>query len=653
MNLLSRFYFKSILSASVAVLLIACGSDSDPDTNNNENNDEQEICSYEMPAECVHVANAAQLVDTALDSPCYHVDGALRIEQGAIEVEPGTTLYFAQNSGLDLREGAELVALGEEDRPICMFGDSTTRGHWRGISLVADAKVTLDHVRIEHSGSEGWGTRKSPADQGAIALRGENVEAVVSNSTFRDNALTAINAVNDSSARLSVSSSTFENNETPLQMQIRVADGLSDDLEFINNDDDAVLLHASGRQNHTFETDIGLAAIEVPYRVLRTVEFSEGSLTLAAGTTVEFGTDLVIEGDEDAGARSGIDVSGQGSFTAVGTEDAPIVLRGATAERGHWRGIRLETESMTHRLEHITLEHAGSQPWTLRRTEQNHGGLVVAGDGTSVSISQSTFRENAFAAVQAKDSDASIMTIDSTRFESNERALVMRINQIENVSTDVEIEGNDLDAIVVKAVGPLTHVVTSNATWPAFTVPYFVDETIEIEAGAEVQIEPNAVFEFAEEEGMRVEGTLTAVGTEDEPIILRGHESDAGYWRGLYFSNPDVVSTLNHIEISDGGGYQWHVGRDASVGNIALASAGSGTCGAEATVDVSNARISNSGLHGIAIRFGSLVTSNAPIEFEDIPGYEVLYWESIEDDPDYSEIGGCYLAPSPECICTD
>ncbi len=85
-----------------------------------------------------------------------------------------------------------------------------------------------------------------------------------------------------------------------------------------------------------------------------------------------------------------------------------------------------------------------------------------------------------------------------------------------------------------------------NETWKLIDSPYYVEGNIYVE---DLIIEPGVRIEFLGDYSFEVSGTLTAIGTEQEPIVFTSAESNADGWQGIYLYNTDPGSELNHCTI--------------------------------------------------------------------------------------------------------
>lgn len=579
--------------------------------------------------------------DTSLAGLPYRIDKRLEVEEGVLEIEPGAHIEFIEHGGIVVTEDGALSAEGTEDEPVYFGGVEAEPGFWRGLRFrdTDSEQNRLSHAIVEHAGSEPWGIRNRDRDRGAIVLTDENTRLQIADSEIRQNAFVALNGSHIRGMELTMSDTVFEDNETPILLQAQTADGLAETVQFENNEVDAAVLYSAGTRDHVIDTDTSLARL--PYRIDKRLEVEEGVLEIEPGAHIEF-----IE-------HGGINVRQEGALSAVGTEDEPVYFGGVEQDRGFWRGLRFgDSSSDRNELNYVVVEHAGSEPWTLNRQSRNEGGVVIVGPETRLKITNSELRHNDIAAIMAKDTGESVVELSSSTFEDNAHATRVQAQHVEHFSTDLTIEGNDVDAVGLDDAGVRQNIERA-MSFPPFDVPYRVLNTLQLDAA--VSIEPGTVFEFAEGEGLRVNGpgSLTAVGTSSERIVFEGAQPVPGFWRGLYFSGSwTSENQLNEVVVRHGGGHQWHNGREASRGNVVLAMSGSGTCGGESMVDIANSDITDSALNGIAVRHGSYVTGCGGLEFENNAGHDALYRETMQADSDYSEGGGCFCTSDEDCLCT-
>lgn len=103
---------------------------------------------------------------------------------------------------------------------------------------------------------------------------------------------------------------------------------------------------------------------------------------------------------------------------------------------------------------------------------------------------------------------------------------------------------------------------------PASTNP--ASPTRKFNVTADLVIEPGTVVLFGQNVVMRIEssGSITAVGNEENRIVLAGERPLKGYWYGLCFSD-NRESLLDHVDVLFGGGALPHGPQPHCAGAVA------------------------------------------------------------------------------------
>lgn len=266
---------------------------------------------------------------------------------------------------------------------------------------------------------------------------------------------------------------------------------------------------------------------------------NQGSLlTIEPGVAVGFQANSLV-------------IRGAAGLLAAGTEQEPIRFSGTTNQRGHWNGILLDgTEHELNRIEHVTIEHAGVGSWSGSVVKAN---LMIRGSSTTLlnvtsresaayglslmagarlrEHGENTFTENALGPAHARGSNAHFLE-KTSRFD-----------------------GNDSDLVLV-----LPTDIDETVTWSPIGDGYlilrrFANYAFNVKDGGWLTLEPGVLMLFQDDMGLLVgsDGALTAVGSQDAPIVFRGEEEVAGYWRGLRFISGDARNELDHVTIAHGG----------------------------------------------------------------------------------------------------
>ena len=283
------------------------------------------------------------------------------------------------------------------------------------------------------------------------------------------------------------------------------------------------------------------------------INVNSGEVVIEPGTTIFF---------ENNG---GLNFTGDGRLTAIGTEDEPIILRGREALRGYWRGLRFDDTIVPSRLEWVTVMHAGRE---APATSPGDGAIVVRA-GANLTVLDSTFRENRATGINTVDSSSTQLTFSRLDFTDNETALLVNPNHLGTLE-NLTIEGNDVDAVVIPpAPAPAPREVTQSSTWRAQEVPIEFRHGVRI-SGADIVIEPGAELRFRSNAGLAIvdSGSLSADADGEDAIRFLGVEERQGGWRGIHINTDRSANRFVNVEIRHGGNHQWFGGRDFSKGNI-------------------------------------------------------------------------------------
>jgi hypothetical protein len=125
----------------------------------------------------------------------YHIAGVLRVENGGKAiVAPGARLEFADgpshgfraSSGLDVRPGGVIIALGTVAAPIVLTcaGADPQPGCWGGVDIAGSGSAVVasvfEYLRVEYAGGHGNSDSGDAASAGAaLRLIGMSTRAVV------------------------------------------------------------------------------------------------------------------------------------------------------------------------------------------------------------------------------------------------------------------------------------------------------------------------------------------------------------------------------------------------------------------------------------------------------------------------------------------
>ncbi len=289
-----------------------------------------------------------------------------------------------------------------------------------------------------------------------------------------------------------------------------------------------------------FESDLILEDRNegVDYRVIENIDISNA---------FEIRPGVVIEFDEG----TGLDVRETGTITAVGLEDKPIVFTGSIKSKGAWLGVIVESQSLKNQFKYCQFSYAGGETWG----NEIQGGLTTWARA-SLNIDDCTFRDNKVYGVQFYDSrENDIRSFENNSFENNDKAILVHSANVHQLGRGNSFVGND-PTIDIYA-GATFEFLSSGAslTWKTHDIAYRVLGRVDID-GNNVTLEKGIRMLFDESAYLYVrdKGSLTAIGTVDEPIYFGGVINTSGSWPGVaYRGTESIKNELSHVIIEHGG----------------------------------------------------------------------------------------------------
>lgn len=258
----------------------------------------------------------------------------------------------------------------------------------------------------------------------------------------------------------------------------------------------------------------------------------KGKIKVEPGTVIAFGEDASLSVSE-------------GSFNAIGTTSEPIILRGEVQNKGHWKGIAINTNQSDNQLEHVRISDTGSRY------------ISCCDDPTSLYISGRVSLKN----VEITDGLGHGIHI-------HEDAHITAFHQLEitghndyPIFTDLE-HVHDLDGLGSDYTGnqkDFVYIYNSNAdkniTWTATNVPYLMEgetfkiyQAVNIETGVEIALQEDAAW------AVKGEGSLNISGTTAKPVRIRGENPNKGLWKGILIETTNSNNQLSNVHISDASG---------------------------------------------------------------------------------------------------
>lgn len=266
------------------------------------------------------------------------------------------------------------------------------------------------------------------------------------------------------------------------------------------------------------------------YAVNRLIDI-HAPVTVAAGTKIIFG-----QGD-------GFVIGGEGSLTAAGTGEKPVILTGKQHTRGFWFGLNFNNRSELNRLSYVTVEDAGSQG-----TSDDDGAVLVS-VGARLAIEHTTIRNAKGNALNLMNK-AVLGVFEANNFEKNDASISLKASDLSMLDGASTFSGNGRNYIRVRHYDP---EIEKDQTWHALQVPYYFEGTPSITA--HLTIEAGATLEFGQGNGIDIRegGSLTAEGSADHRIVFTGAEKAPGFWEGIYFYSNTPKNVIRNAVIEYGG----------------------------------------------------------------------------------------------------
>lgn len=468
---------------------------------------------------------------TTLAKGCYHVTANPTIGDGVtLTLSPGTTIFFAEGTGLDLGGTQALHAVGTVDEPICLSGDKEERGAWKGLVFgrtEGDPDV-LDHVVVEYAGS----TKVDPAGAGIKSSSDSRAVALsISHTTVRESAGYGLYLVASTEAAAFDANTFTKNALGPVSVDSDVTGLLDAASRFTGNDVDEIAVRSNRVQkNGTWH------ALGVPFHL-------DASLHVDVPWTIEAPAKVIL------GAESWISVSGDdAALHAVGTDADPIVFTGEKPERGFWDGLVFDlTNNPANALEHVVVEYAGN---TAHDAAGAGVRAIADSHGVMLTMASTTVREcQGFGAYLA--GTASLPGFAGNTFTKNGLGPVsvgsLAAHQLDTSST---YTGNDLDHVHVRDGN-----IGANVTWLDLGVPFELETNVNV--GAVWTLAPGVTLLMAKDRWIHVGGDdagFHAVGTAQKPVTISGIQKTQGYWHSItYDTSLNAANAIEHATVEYGG----------------------------------------------------------------------------------------------------
>lgn len=515
-------------------------------------------------------------LDCKINSPTTLVDGPAEVDYlvecvvditAALTIEAGVVIEFAENAGLGVYDGGSLKMIGETEKNIVLRGEQNVTGYWRGIHIeTRSVNNVLNHVQIRNAGSNYVYCCNEKA---SLFLKGGLI--ALDHTMIADGGGSGL-IVNGEAEFGSLTHITITgHDEYPVMTTANALRYFGDpESDFTGNTQDFIYILKSDLTKETT-----WKATTVPYMLNGSIMDITAPLTIAAGTIIE------VE------SKGGIGVFDNGSLSVAGNSESPVIIRGKEAVAGYWRGVHMETNSISNKLDYLEIYDAGN----------NY-----------------VYCCNAIAALFFKAGRCAISNLTIGR--ASEYGIIAKdaftFTEYANVTIDSELEPLYLAAERVGEIeangslsGGASHNfiklentdITAAVAFRDQNIPYLVDFVLDITNALTIDAGVEMVFMQNGGLGVYNAGSLTIKGTESQNVVLSGYEAIQGYWRGIHCETNSLANSIDHAQILYAGGNYIYCCNDKA-----------GLFVKSGVFALTNSEISHSGGYGVIVKPGATLT---------------------------------------------
>ncbi|SIS37409.1 hypothetical protein SAMN05421766_101109 [Zobellia uliginosa] len=484
-----------------------------------------------------------------------------------LTIEPGVVIEFTENAGLGIYNEGTLNAMGTDNEPIVLRGNSDIKGWWRGVHIETQSVDNkLKHVIIEGAGSNYVYCCNQAASlylKGAkIAL--ENVHLTKGKGI---GLIASIGTQLESYSNITINT----HDSYPAEFNAEVLSGLDGmGSDYSGNGKDFVNVTGAAVNNQTT-----WYKLNVPYLLPGKV------LDIKSGFVIDAGAEIVFN------ENGGIGVYSDGFLTVDGNAGAPVVMRGQSPVKGFWRGLYFETNSLNNKIDYLEISDTGSN-YVYCCGEK----AAILFHSGRASISNSILSNGKSYGIVAKDGFKFEKYAANTITTHDEAPLFIDPSVVGLLDgSGSTYKGNTKDYILLDG-GNIEEETTIAAT----DVPYRLTKNEVLDITTALSLLPGVIIEFDADSGLGVygSGSFNAVGKAEEKIVFRGAENSQGYWRGIYVDTNSSDNIIDYAEINNAGSNYVYCCDDKS-----------GLYVRAGQMKIHNTLLANSGGCGIFVRDGA------------------------------------------------
>lgn len=278
----------------------------------------------------------------------YRIKESLTIH-GALTIEKGVKIGVAPDRFIRIFTEGSLAAIGSSDEPIIFDVLPTDDQKWRGLVVSSSKNVNrLEWVELKNAGNgqSASGMDKSAAI-GISNVHGNRIslkQVKIKNSdghgiyVHQAGMLGEFDHITFSGIKNHVMALPVSNVRNIQEAQITTSNNLKNSIEILE-----------GNMNFPGETIWSPLSGGVTYYLPNSMQVVRGGLKLMPGVKVEFGPNALLTILKDA------------YFTAIGTAENKIELKGNGDQHGYWAGILIKSKNIQNIIRHTHISGGGSQ----------------------------------------------------------------------------------------------------------------------------------------------------------------------------------------------------------------------------------------------------------------------------------------------------
>ncbi len=298
-----------------------------------------------------------------------------------------------------------------------------------------------------------------------------------------------------------------------------------------------------------------------------------GDVTVPPGVTLTIESGVTVMGDS---GFSGAELRVEGTLQALGTVTRPITFT-SIADTGPYQWSGLAFDGGTGDLRYVTVRYAGQYNSVLDGILGSYQGSDLAARDSTLHLEHVTFRDVAgnnrdhglvVADSRVVMSDTLFTGIGGGSYVENERPMVVGGGATDLVMHGSVFTGNNADRVQLLPGAMMGHDATLYAQ-PQLE-GYEFQETFTVPPTYTLALEPGVTVMGGDDQALKVQGHLEAVGTPTMPITFTSSSGGVSGWEGLIFDGSLGAGTgnLRYVTVMHGGDqvYPDLPGADQSLG---------------------------------------------------------------------------------------